>query len=189
MRPLRHHFHHIDLRHRAEELLKVGRVVARDMRQDRRLKEAPVTLHRFATVMQRRAVFHRLVDLCGQRFQRILRGQRPQGGALVQRIANLHLLKRLGEFREEGIRNLLMQDETLRRRTDLAGVIESGIHARLHGLLQIGIIQHHKDVITAQLQGRFFDVLRRLRRDHATRFSEPVSAAPCTRSSAMMFAT
>ena len=120
--------------------------------------------------MQRRAVFHRLVDLFGQRFQRIFRRQRPQRGAFVERIANLHLLKCLGEFAQEGVGNLFMQDKALRRGTDLPGVVEPRIHANPDGFVQVRIVQHHEHVVTAQFKGGFLDVLRRLRGHHAAGF-------------------
>ena len=62
-----------------------------------------------------------------------------------------------------------MQDKALRRGADLPGVVEPRVNANFHGLLKVCIVQHHEHVVTAQLQRRFLDVLRRLRGHHAAR--------------------
>ncbi|SAJ07227.1 Uncharacterised protein [Enterobacter cloacae] len=63
-----------------------------------------------------------------------------------------------------------MQDKALRRGTDLPGIVQPRVNADLHGFIQVGIVQHHEHVVPAQFQGRFFEVLRSLCRNHATRF-------------------
>ena len=63
-----------------------------------------------------------------------------------------------------------MQDKALRRGAHLACVVEPRLHADLHRLRQIGIVQDHKDIVSAQFKRRFLDVFSRLRRHHATGF-------------------
>ncbi|MND46725.1 hypothetical protein D3C80_376060 [compost metagenome] len=115
-------------------------------------------------------MLHRLIHLFGQRLQGIFGGERPQRGALIQRIADLHLTERLGKLAQEALGDFFVQDKTLRRGTNLTGIVEPRLYASLHRLVEAGIIQHHKDIVAAQLKGRFLNVLRRLRRHDATRF-------------------
>ena len=63
-----------------------------------------------------------------------------------------------------------MQDKALRRGAHLARVVEPRLYTDLHRLRQIGIVQDHKDIVTAQFKRRFLNVFSRLRRHHATGF-------------------
>ena len=123
--------------------------------------------------MQRGAVFDRLVHLLAQGFQRIFRGERPQRGAFIQRIAYFYLAKRLAKFRQKRLSDVLMQDKPLGGSTHLAGVIQPRLDADFHRAIEVGIVEHHKHIVAAEFQGRFLNMLRRLRRHHAAGFFRP----------------
>ena len=66
-----------------------------------------------------------------------------------------------------------MQDKALGSGTHLAGVIQPRLDADFHRAFQVGIVQYHKYIVTAQFQRRFLNMLRRLRRHHAAGFLRP----------------
>src|SRR5882724_8475268 len=86
---------------------------------------------------------------------------RTQWGLAFARVAAWHGARLGGKSPDEFVRYRCHNYDSLGRHTDLTLIQECAKGTRLHGLLEIGILQHDQPRLTAQFQEHRFQVLCR----------------------------
>ncbi len=96
--------------------------------------------------------------------------QRPDGHALGQAVADLHLIHRLLEFFGKAVVNAVLHVQAVGADAGLPGVAELRGQRPFHGFIKVGIVKDDKRRVAPQLQRHFFDVFRALGHQLAANF-------------------
>src|SRR3954447_24566806 len=159
--------HLVDDGGRAEQLLGVRPHLRRDVGEDRRLDEGAGVLRAPAAGDHRRTLVDRVLDLRVQVLGRLLARQRGQRGRRVAGVAGGEGGERLLESLDEGLVDVLGDDQPLGRDAGLAGVLHPAHRGGLDGAAEVLGVEHDERVAAAELEHRLLQVLAGQRRHAA----------------------
>src|SRR5690606_15740064 len=153
---------------RAEGLLAHDLHVLRDAGQHGRLEEEALVL---AAAEHLRALLDGVVDLIANLVELLLVDDRPDAIRHLARIADLELLRVLHELLRELGGHGLVHEDALDGHADLPLVHERAEGRGVHGVLDIGIVEHDQRVLAAELDAALLEQAaglgRNLRADRA----------------------
>ena len=148
-----------DAGHGAEQFVVIGGLAGLDIGQHGGGIEGARTVRHLTATRDLGALRNRLFDLFVQILALIDRGHRAHIGTFLGRIAGLDAFEAGDEFLDEGIVDLVSNDEALAVDARLAVIIKARLRADLGGEIEIGVFEHHVGIVRAQLHHRLLDDL------------------------------
>ncbi|MNQ19370.1 hypothetical protein D3C85_324330 [compost metagenome] len=134
--------------------------------EHRRLDELAIARGNTAAE-QTAALTQGIVDMLGDLAHRRRIDQRAGGHALLQAVADLELADLFHQALGEALVDALLHQDAIGADAGLPGVAELALHDPGHRLFQVGVVEHDKGRIAAQLEAEALDLIGALAHQQA----------------------